>query len=845
MSEKRETLGDNVLPVRYEMEFEPNLKTFKFEGRETIEVDVRKPTDRIVLNAAELKIAEATVASGRTSQAAAVSFDRRRERVILRTKAKVRGRVRVSMRFSGVNNDKMYGFYRSRYLDGGKERYLLSTQFEPADARKAFPCFDEPALKSVFEVSLVVDKGLECISNMPIRKESPAAKGKKRVSFLPSPRMSTYLVYLGVGNYDSVEGSLGKVKVRVLAVKGKGHLVRMALEYARKSVRYYEDYFRMPYQLPKLDLLAIPDFAAGAMENWGAITFRENALLCDERSTVASKQDVAYTIAHELAHQWFGDLVTMEWWDDLWLNESFATLMGYKAIGAVVPEWNMMTQYIEEVVGSAFGADQLKSTHPINVSVNNPEEINSIFDSISYDKGGTVLHMIEDYIGPEVFREGLHEYLEAHKYGNATKHDLWEAIGRAARKSGNRAPIGKVVGYWIDTAGYPVIDVKKEGDAYALRQSRYLMSSDSKVAGGWPIPIHYAFGPKAGDSKLLMTGGTQRIAAVKGAEWVKLNYGQKGLYRVRYDDALLRRLGEAIRDKELGGTDAWGIENDLFAFARSGTIKAGKYLDFVQDYCFDCGYPMDSTLLGHLSWLHCMLYSTSLAETTRGPLIAYARRLLDRLGMERKEGESSEDTMLRGSVLLNLGLAGDKEIIERADAMFRGLVKDGTQIDSNLRGAVYRIAAWTGGSDTFKTFVGRYRKETGVEEKLRLLGSLGFFQERQLIEKAFTFALSRDVKYQDAIYVPGNASSNPFASELHWRWTRDNWKALMKRYPAGTHILRSFVSYLSGQKSERARKDIVSFFGSKSNLRADIVLDLKRTLERIDTNIRFMKKNGV
>jgi tricorn protease interacting factor F2/3 len=846
MIEKRETLGDNVVPIRYLMEFEPDMKTFRFEGSETIEVEVRRPTDTIALNAAELAVSFATVESGKAVQSAKVSFDKRHERVILKTKAKVRGKVSIAMRFSGVLNDKMYGFYRSRYLEGGKERHLLTTQFEPADARKAFPCFDEPALKAVFEVSLVVDKGLECVSNMPISKEAPAGKGKKRVSFLPTPKMSTYLVYLGVGNYDSVEGSLGKVKVRVLTVRGKRNLAHLALDYAKKSVRYYEDYFRMPYQLPKLDLLAIPDFAAGAMENWGAITFRETALLCDDNSTVASKQDVAYTIAHELTHQWFGDLVTMEWWDDLWLNESFATLMGYKAIGAVVPEWNMMTQYIEETIGTAFSADQLKSTHPINVSVNNPEEINSIFDSISYDKGGTVLHMIEDYVDPEVFRNGLHEYLKAHKYGNATKHDLWGAIGAAAKKAGNKSPIGKVVGYWIDTAGYPVVEVKREGNAYALKQTRFLISADSKAPSRWPIPIHYATGPEKVDSKLLMSSGTQRIITGReNAGWIKLNYGQKGLYRVRYEDALLERLGAAIRNREIGGTDAWGIESDLFSFARSGTIKAERYLDFVQKYCFNCGYPMDSAMLSHLSWLYCMLCGTRLSEMARKPLVAYSRHLLGRLGMERRKGESSEDTMLRGSVLLNLGIAGDSEIISKANGMFNKLVKEGVQIDSNLRGAVYRIAAWTGDANTFRTFESRYLKETAVEERLRLLGSLGMFRERPLIEKALAFALSKDVKYQDAIYVPGNASSNPFAGELQWGWTRDNWKKLMSRYSPGTHILRSFVSYLSSQKSAAVRKEMAAFFARKSNLREDIVPDLRRTLERIDTNIRFMKKNGI
>ncbi|VVB76765.1 Tricorn protease-interacting factor F2 [uncultured archaeon] len=656
MAVKHDTLGTNVIPKRYFVEFDTSLKTFKFGGKEKIEVAVSEPTYRIELNAAELTIKEAIVESRGVAQKATVSLDKKNERAILRIKSKVRGDVTISLCFAGVNNDKMYGFYKSKYLAGGKVCYLLSTQFEPADARHAFPCFDEPAFKAKFDVSVVADAGLECVSNMPIRNEELLKRGRKRISFFTTPRMSTYLVYLGVGDFDRVEGKLGKLKISVLTTKGKKNLAVLALDYAKKFVKHHENYFGIKYALPKLDLLAIPDFAAGAMENWGAITFRETDILGDEGSAVASKQGIAITIAHELAHQWFGDLVTMEWWDDLWLNESFATYMSYKAIQAVIPEWDMMTQYLNDEVGGALGADQLKSTQPISTRVNDPEEMNEAFNpEITYAKGGAVLEMIEDYVGSRVFRNGLHEFLNAHKFGNATKYDLWRSIDDASEKAGKRTLVEKMAAKWIEKPGYPVVVVSRSEKGFALRQNRFCISAEDKASSDWHIPVHYITDRKS-EGKFLMAGSTHSInsADVAEAEWVKLNIGQKGFYRIRYESEMLDKLGEAIRDGRLSSIDAWGIEGDLFSFVRSGRFVVDDYLRFVRKYCFDCGYPADSRILAHLGWLHNMLYNTPLVDSAREPLVSYSRGLLKRLGVERKRGEKNECALLRSSALLNL-----------------------------------------------------------------------------------------------------------------------------------------------------------------------------------------------
>ncbi|MDE1847244.1 MAG: M1 family peptidase, partial [Candidatus Micrarchaeota archaeon] len=430
------SLGNNVQPLNYRLFFVPDLKSFKTTVYEDINCVVRKPTNLIKLNAKELKVVSASAFSNGAVQLAKIKYDQKNEEVHLIFKKRLRGKIEIGMTSVCDNNDRLYGFYRSKYGDKGKEEYMLTSQFEPAEARAAFPCFDEPEMKATFEVSFIIDRKLEAISNTPIMEEHAISGGRKIVRFGKTPKMSTYLLYLGVGRFDRVDGRAGRLKVSVLTTPGKKHLAKLPLSYTIKFIRWYEGYFRIPFPLPKIDLIAVPDFSAGAMENWGAITFREIRLLSDEHTSEGSKRDIAMVIAHELAHQWFGNLVTMKWWDDLWLNESFATYMSYKAMDAVFPKWEVMKQFAEQEQTRAFENDALKSTHPISVRIPSADMIPALFDRISYDKGGGVLYMLEDFVGSAVFRRGLRAYLRKFKYANARKEDLWVAIQKAATESG-------------------------------------------------------------------------------------------------------------------------------------------------------------------------------------------------------------------------------------------------------------------------------------------------------------------------------------------------------------------------------------------------------------------------
>ncbi len=835
-----QTLGGNVRPSRYAIDFTPNLKTFKYSASETIHVYIGKSTDKIALNAKELVINSARVSCGDLDQKAKVSYDYDLERIVLSLAKPVSGEADIRIEFSGIHNDQMYGFYRSMYRSKGKAKYILSSQFEAANARNAFPCFDEPEFKAVFDVSLTVDKDLDCISNMPISSSAKAGKGLKKVQFQATPVMSSYLLYLGVGNYDYVHGNAGRVKVRVITTPGNRALARLPMKYAIDFIKFFEKYFGIDYPLPKADFIAIPDFAAGAMENWGAITFREAALLIDEKSSIASKQRVAEVIAHELTHQWFGDLVTMKWWNDLWLNESFATFMSYKAMDAVFPKWNVKIDYLTDVIAVAFAADQLKSTHPISVHVDSPAQIDQIFDEISYEKGGTVLNMLEDYAGKETFRRGLHGYLKANSYSNATKSDLWDAIDRSSGRSSPSTKVHEVADYWIENPGYPIISVQRAADKLRLSQKRFFLLGDMPSASLWPIPINYLI---SGRKVQVLMDKKEAAISVQENDWIKLNAGQNGLYRVAYGPDDLSRLGGLIQQKKMSGVDSWGVEQDIFSRARSASARAGEYLDFVDRYCLGAEYPLSSNVLGHLGWIYGMLYYANGHEVA-ALLDRYSHNLMDRLGWKRNPHEPTFDTYLRASAISESAMAGNASTIERARQMFEGHVNGKEEIDPNLRGAIYYINVWTDGRDAWNVMREKFEKETIPEEKNRLLRAVSSASDPRVIIESLDYSLSDKVRLQDAYAIPAITSSTPVGRKLILDWTTDNWAEIKKRYASGTHMLGRYVANLGTLSSMPEREKVSEFFSSKQNYRPDIKQALDKALEQIEANSRFMQANN-
>ena len=841
-------LGDIVKPINYKLFFNTDFKNFVYEGTEEILVSISKQTNSIKINSNKIKFKHAKIMSSGSEQDCSVKIDKKNKITTLSFNKAVSGKATLIINFSGINNEDMYGFYKSEYTNQkGAKEYILTSQFEAADARAAFPCFDEPGFKATFDVTMEIPKEMRAISNMPVKSET-ISNGRKTVKFMETPKMSSYLLFLGVGKFESVSTSLGKLKINVLATPGKKQLCYLALGYAKKFIAFYEDYFKIKYPLPKVDLIAIPDFAAGAMENWGAITFRETAMLGTEKdSAVSYKQQIAETVAHELAHQWFGDLVTMEWWNDLWLNESFATYMSFKAMEAVFPEWQMDIQYFDDVIATAFSADSLIHTHPISVDVSTPEEINEIFDEISYEKGGTFLHMLEDFATPEVFRAGLHGYLKEHSYSNATKYDLWDAIYEESLKSSmpNGKFIKKFANTWLDNTGYPIIKVNDGQKKARLSQQRFVISKpvgSSIDSQKWIIPIKYLSGSK--ERFELMTKDKLEIAHVEN-DILKLNYKQDYLYRVMYEKQGLEKLGHAIKSGKLSGLDAWGIENDLFALMRSGNVKAIDYIEFVKSYCMSVGYPAIASVLSHIDWLDFMLYGTKLYDVVKSLGLAFAGEILKTKGWSKKKNEKNIDSLIRSHSIRLLGQLGNPDVIKKANSIFSKSASGKEGIDPDLRSSIYATCAANGGQKLFETVLSMYKKAKNPEEKRRLLQTFGYFAGREEISKALKFCMSPEVRLQDSFVIPAVMSGNPAAFNALEQWTYDSWPKLMEKYEIGTHMLPRYIDNLSMCSSKKQYSKVESFFRAKGNFRGDIKISLQKTLERIKANSTFRSKNGI
>lgn len=823
-------LDYRVIPVDYNIYLEPDLVKFKFKGVEKIKLKVAEKTRKIRLNSKGLSIEKAWI----NGVKAGFEFNEKNEEVVFECSKHFSGNVELKIEFNGKNGE-LHGFYKSSYVNKGREKHLLSTQFEPADARAAFPCFDEPAFKATFNLSVLIEKNLTAISNTEIKKNY-RLNGKKLVVFEQTPKMSTYLLYLGVGEFEHIEGRNGKTKISVYVTPGKLGFAKLPLNYAAKALRLYEEYFGLDYQLKKLDLIGIPDFSAGAMENWGAISFRETSLLCDESTPISDRQNIANTIVHELAHQWFGDLVTMKWWDDLWLNESFATFMSFKMVDRMMPEWDTMLRYLNSIVSSAFAADGLESTHPVNCEVKSPGEIDELFDEISYEKGGSILRMIEDFIGKEAFRSALHYFLKKHSYGNASKEDLWGFFEKEAFKRGVKFTSG-MVRQWIEKPGYPVVEVEKTKEGFSISQKRFTLLKN--MDDYWEIPLHYSTETREGSIVL----NKKSLTIKEESDWIKLNLNQAGFYRVFYSSDILKNIGMAFLEKKVSTVDFWGVENDLFVQARTGRVKLKEYLNFVDEFCMDSAgdYPLNSSVSNHLNWFFTMTYNEKpFFDEIKRIFVLFHERMLEIIGWERKSNERNINTILRSKALASLGMAGHEKALKKTDLIFSQAFNN-RKTDSDLKSVSYALKAWTGRLDLFNKMVKKYEIEEIPEENARLLNSMGMFGKKEILSKALSYSQSRKVKLQDSFRIPLFASGNPIGKDLIWSWTKKNWRELEKKNKIGINSLHHYVDELSVLSGEKTVKEVEQFF--KKNSRDDIKRAIMQTIERIKANTKFKSVN--
>lgn len=637
-------------------------------------LDVKEDTTTLVLNTLDLGIHETTIHSGSTlitsSPDLRYDCDTQRTTISFEKTLQAGSKAQLMLKFKGKLNDKMAGFYRSSYVDheSGEKKYIATSQMEPTDARRAFPCFDEPSLKATFGITLVADKHLTCLSNMDVASEkevkSTTGSGtKKAVTFNRTPLMSTYLLAFIVGELQYVETSAFRVPVRVYATPDKNiEHGRFSLELAAKTLAFYEKTFDSKFPLPKMDMVAIPDFSAGAMENWGLITYRVVDLLYDEKTSGASmKERIAETVQHELAHQWFGNLVTMDFWDGLWLNEGFATWMSWYSCHAFYPEWKVWQTYVTDTLQSALGLDSLRSSHPIEVPVKRADEINQIFDAISYSKGSCVLRMISTYLGEDTFMEGIRRYLAKHAYGNTQTGDLWAALSDASGKD-----VRQVMDIWTKNVGYPVVTVSEDKDSSKIhvKQNRFLRTGDVKPEEDKTLyPVFLSLRTRNGVDEEVTLSGREMDLELPDLDFFKLNADHTGIYRTSYPPDRLAKLGVAAREGLLTVEDRTGMIADAGALAASGYQKTSGVLALLKSFNQESEFVVWNEIITRVSSLRSSWMFED--DTIKDALKAFQRELVShqahQAGWEFHPGEGHIQQQFKSLLFGTAGLAGDEK----------------------------------------------------------------------------------------------------------------------------------------------------------------------------------------
>jgi puromycin-sensitive aminopeptidase len=812
-------LPRHVVPIRYDLRLEPDLTTARFAGQETITLTIHQPTSEIVLNAIELDITSAQIAgeSG-PEKSATVMLDAALQRCHLTFAAPLSpGTWQLTMTFCGTLNDKLRGFYRSTYKDErGATHSMAATQFEATDARRAFPCWDEPDFKAVFAATLVIDPALTAVSNTTIAVETLTG-GKKVVRFADTIRMSTYLVAFIVGRIEPTEPVMvGQTPLRLWAVPGKGHLARFGQDIAAASLSFFESYYGIPYPSDKLDLLAIPDFASGAMENLGAITYRETALLVDRQSaTHGELERVADVVAHENAHMWFGDLVTMSWWNGLWLNEAFATFMEMLAVDAWKPEWKRWDSFgISRA--AAFSVDGLHSTRPIEYPVQAPKDAEAMFDVLTYEKGASVLRMLEQHIGPTVFRDGVRDYLHAHAYGNADTNDLWVSLGKIAKQ-----PVPDLMNAWIFQPGYPLITAElREGIELVLTQQRFtylpnplpLTPSLSPVTWQIPLQMRVTAGGKTNTSRMLLKEKDTTVQFPHDWESVLINEGGHGFYRVRYAPDLLDRLLNRGIDR-LAVTERFNLINDAWATTVAGHMPLTDYLGLTARFTTERDKNVWAVLLDSFSFLNRII-----TVEDRPALEAFVRGRIDPavvdLGWAPRSGESELTKQLRGELIGAQGkLGNDPAIQQRAAELYRAYRNDATAVDPNVVPSLISILAHTGDAPRYDEFNERFRTAATPQEERRYLFSLASFQPKALLERTLARTISGEIRTQDAPFLVSAILGNVYGRELAWVFVKTNWEKMDQLFPK--QGLRRMCGGIVSLATPELERDVREFFASR------------------------------
>ena len=803
-------LPAGAIPEHYAIHLVPDFGTHTFRGDVSIDIRLTRQTNTIVLNAAEMMISDAVVTSGGTSQTATAALDARHETLTLTLPRPVTGSANIAIRYSAALNDRLRGFYLSR----GEDRDYAVTQLEATDARRAFPCFDEPALKATFDVSTTIDTGDFAFSNGRVVSDIPDPAARKHtVKFSTTPKMSPYLVALIVGDFECIRGNADGIPIRICARPARKSQLAFALESAEIALRFYNRYFGVKYPFEKLDVIGVPDFSAGAMENTGAIVFREEYLLATNGNDSAPEQlkQIASFMAHEISHQWFGDLVTMKWWNDVWLNEGFATWMEHRPLAEWKPEWNAR---LEEVRATqrAMTTDALENTRPVRTAVETPEEINEVFDAIAYQKTGAVVRMVEGFVGAENYRAAINTYLKKFAFSNADGEDFWTTIAAATRR-----PVDRILERFLTQPSLPLVTLTREcrGDTTIVQLSQKPISSAAPASATWEIPICYKRGRNGkveAAACSILSSASDTLSLDGCSSWLFANVDGRGYYRTAYGSAGLTALETAVRQNQLTTVEQTSLVEDVWALVRSNQETVASFLSLSEEIVHAGASPVIETIAVHLDHISERLVDDGQRAAFERWLRELLRPVADKLGWTAAARESDERKELRSTVLYTLGYSGrDPGVLREARRRVEMYLANAGTIDSSVFNTAVRLAAIDGDARLYERYKERATdKNRSARDGQNFRAALAYFSDPDLVRQTLDYTMSPDVRTQDSPTILGDLLSRPSTAPATWAHIKTHWDDLQRT--GVFQGLRRIVGQTSNFCNRSDRADVENFF---------------------------------
>ncbi len=839
MSNKINRLFESIHPLHYELDLLLNSKASSFEGILNLTfTKVKRPSKRITLHVKDLNITKAILIkkekdSERTINIVRINIQKTYDELRLHCDELLfPGEYSLKLTYSGKINEQMNGIYPSYFKNKNKSEIILATQFESHHAREAFPCVDEPEAKAVFSLTLHTDQVTAVISNTEIKKQFSDKAGLLTTKFEDTPKMSTYLLAFVVGNLEYTEKvNDNKIKVRVYATPDKVQATKFALDTACRVLSFYQEYFGIAYPLSKCDFIALPDFASGAMENWGCITFREQALLADPKdSSMRATQYVANVIAHELTHQWFGNLVTMKWWTDLWLNESFASWMSYLAVDKLFPEWKVWDQFIVDEQSMALNRDSLENTHPIEVKINHPDEIRTIFDDISYEKGASVITMLENFMGSKNFQAGIRAYLKKYSYNNSDTKDLYSVLEEVSG-----LPVSNFMSSWTGQSGYPILDIDSNAKQLIFNQQRFVMDNSVKDSALWPIPI---LGNLAGISNKLLIKKTSAFPAPKDLKHLKINTDRRGFYRTLYSSDLSKLIFNEIHS--LNDVERFGLLNDYLEFTKASLISSVDLLELMGSYTNEQSLIVWDAIVNTIGSIRLAMDDDDIRMLLSPLIKKLAIDKYNLLGLTEKKSDSSLDIMLRPMLVSLLDSADYQEIIDWANDCFK---KDPTlsNVSSNLRLAVLCSVAYRGSKADYDKILDLYQNETRSELKNNYCIALNNFKDISLISENLEYIKTKHVRKQDYALWISRSFSNRKAKNNSWKWLQANWDWLQSEIGTDLSFYRIPIYVARAFSDVKFIKEFEDFFNKHSS--PSMERSIKQGIENVKWQAKWKKSD--